>query len=172
MPIQFLTSPEISQWLKNVGQVEDPHTGETQPPFVAMFYSPVGHIPNECFARVFLAEIIREGEILIHITDFGHSNDASDFVFQSIWLADGESRSFYDVPACKIPQSDWEKAIAIFSLTASFGWKAYLYGARDQTTLYNWEGEIFDVWTSNSKHLESLARILHGFDLKLLEDSD
>lgn len=130
------------------------------------FYAPEKYSRIECFVRGFIREVIGSGEMLILIEDAEPSEECQRFVHEAIRKAMGEKRPFHKAPAYLVNWEEAEKAIAIFSLTSCFQWKCYLYGTSDMTTLYNWEGAIFDIWTLSTSRAKKAGQILDWFKLK------
>ena len=69
-------------------------------------------------------------------------------------------------PGFLFSEKEWLDAVTLFSFSASCMWKCYLWGEREQLTLFNWEGEIFDVWPGSEKGRKALLELLKNFNLK------
>jgi len=171
--VEFLSGVEISDWLASVGQIEDPYTGDREPPIRIQFDAPRHYRHIEAFIRCFLSEVATSDKLLIVLTDSEPAEESQRFVHQCLRICEGEKRPVEVVPGILLSGEEAEKAIALFTLFSSFGWKGYLYSTRDQIVLYNWEGEIFDFWTSSEQKMNELMRIIRNFGLnEVSKDSD
>ena len=70
-----------------------------------------------------------------------------------------------DSPGHIITPSEREIGISLFALSASFAWSSYIYSPHHRSTLYNWEGEVFDYWTDSAEVVSEVKLILEQFDL-------
>jgi len=164
--MKCLTSEEVSQWIRETKQIENPYTGNSQPVFRIQFSAPEKYQAIECFLRCFLNEILLEGEMLIVVTDSEPSEQCQKFINEAVRHSFSEIRLVEEAPGYRAQYQEKEQAIALFSIMTCFGWKCYLYGSHDQIILYNWEGEIFDVWTSSEFKKNEVLRIIRSFELE------
>ena len=77
----------------------------------------------------------------------------------------GEDRILIDAPGHILPAPEEEIGVSLFGLLTSFGWSSYLYSATSDTTLLNWEGEIFDFWTNFQQDFDEMKLMLKQFNL-------
>ena len=77
-----------------------------------------------------------------------------------------ERRSLIEAPGHELTPEEIELGVSLFSLSASFDWTAYLYSPLNRSTLYNWEGELFDFWTDSEGSFAEMDRILKQFELE------
>lgn len=70
-----------------------------------------------------------------------------------------------EAPSHEIGSEEAEVGISLFSLSSSFEWSAYLYAPVHGSTLYNWEGELFDFYTNSQETLERMRQIVEKFGL-------
>ena len=70
-----------------------------------------------------------------------------------------------DSPGHIITPSEKKIGISLFALSASFAWSSYIYSPHHRSTLYNWEGEVFDYWTDSAEVVSEVKLILEQFDL-------
>lgn len=169
--MKCLTETEISQWLTNAGHDEQPEKTDSVKARPMQFRAPDTYGAIENFMQCFLAEVVAEGDVLIVVTDDEPSRESQIFISDALRLNNGENRHLREAPGYLIRANERDKAIALFALMTSFGWKSYLYGDHDQVTLYNWEGEIFDAWISSETMQANLSRIIRNFDLEVIEDT-
>jgi hypothetical protein len=149
--LKCLTKRERSQWLLKRGHVEDPaHAHESdEPRFRLEFYAPEKYGSIQTFAWRLMEAVGVTGEILFYIEDTDLCMAEQEFVFSSLWKNMGERRHFLETPACTGTLEDAEVLAGLFALSAAFSWRSYLYGDKDQTCLFNWEGEICNIWTGS-----------------------
>ena len=76
-----------------------------------------------------------------------------------------EDRMLIDAPGHILTSGQKEIGISLFSLSVSFAWSSYLYSAQKHSTLFNWEGDVFDFWTDSEQALEEMRLMLNQFDL-------
>jgi hypothetical protein len=170
--MRCLTPSEISQWLSAANQIENPYSGEAEPDFHVQFYPSKNYSGIECFVSCFLDQVVTHGDLLVVISDPGPSQPCQRFVSDAIRKTCSEDLPIDQAPGYSVKMSEREKALAVFSLTACFGWKCFLYGSHDQITLYNWEGDVFDFWTSSQTTYDQVLGILRNFELEVFEDED
>lgn len=171
--MKLLTAPETSEWLKNVGQVEDPHgRAEVDPPdYHLQFYAPHKFSVIGAFVRVFMENLTAGEEVLIQITDSDSFSlhGAERHVMERFWSPNGRFCNLDDKPGCVLDQSEIETAVTLFALTSCFGWKCYLYGNRDQVILFNWEGDVWDVWTASEYKMLAVRELVSEFQRSAAE---
>lgn len=165
--MHWITSDDALKWIVAHGQLEDPYRDGSKSGLRIQFYAPTHYLAIEHFVRCCLTEILADSdEFLVLLTDWEPTEPCRDMVLNALRASTGEARSITQAPACIVSKDDPESAIALFALVVSFKWKAYLYGTYNQTVLYNWEGEIFDVWTDSPDLARALRTILQNFKLR------
>jgi hypothetical protein len=100
------------------------------------------------------------------MTDWGLFQPSEMISILGIRLAQGDARKLIEAPGHCLGSDESEPGIALFSLSASYAWSSYLYSPIHRSTLYNWEGEIFDYWTDSIEALEEMKLLLTQFDLE------
>ena len=85
---------------------------------------------------------------------------------QEIRALHGERRNLIECPGHLLDAGKAETGIALVSLSASFSWSCYLYSPLANSTLYNWEGEIFDFWTDGDAAFAAMKEILMELSLE------
>jgi hypothetical protein len=169
--MRFLTPGEISEWIKANDLIEDPYTGESEPRFHAQCYAPDTYFAVEYFLRTVFGQLLAEGELLIHVSDWEPSEPCRDFATNALREKLGETRPIDETPGLLINRSSDEVAIALFAQCACFKWKSFVYSTCDRATLYNWEGDIFDFWTDSEAKLSEFRSLMQNFQLAEVEDS-
>ena len=164
--MKWLTREQIAKWLSEKGQIEDPYGGNSEPRIRIQFAAPQNYSAVECFVRCFLQDVVGRGELLFVVHDAEPSEECQRYIHAALRSSDGEGRPAAEAPGRLIHEGEKETGIALFSLMSCFGWKCYLYSERDQITLYNWEGDIFDFWTSSEAPRKALMEILQSFGLE------
>jgi hypothetical protein len=116
-------------------------------------------------------EVVGGGEVLLVLTDSNPSSPSQEFIHDTLRLGIGETRHEVDAPGYLISADELQKVVGLFTLMASFRWKCYLYCSREQLTLYNWEGSIFEIWTSSIECYRHILTILGNFHLREIADA-
>jgi hypothetical protein len=173
--MEWLIPREASLWIQKHHQIEAPHHASLMnpPEHHAQFYAPTKYSTIEAFVRGFVAEIIGEGDILLQIVDWSPFTPAEEYLIGRLWNPREAGSCPSDGSACQFNSNETAAATALFSLTSCFGFKSYLYGARDQIVLFNWESEIWDTWTSSSSKAKEILQLIVQFKFEFVpEDSD
>lgn len=168
--MRCLTISEISEWLTRHGITSDPYD-HPEPPSAhyAQIKVPGVYLRVEAFMRQYLAIVSPNRDLLLHIMDW-ETHTSGMIVIDSMRAHHGESRNQIDAPGHLFGPTETEHAIAMFSLCASFGWQCYLYSTEDQSTLLNWEGEIFDFWTGIPESLAKFQKLAKTFGFSEIPD--
>ena len=163
--MKCVTDSEIDDWLRQQSIHTDPYHGDSSPAFYLQFHAPSNHRRIDAFARHYYERIVPEADSLIHMTDWGLYQQSEMIAIVGIRSSRGEDRMLIDAPGHILPSGEKEIGISLFSLSASFAWSSYLYSARDHSTLFSWEGEIFDFWTDSEQVVTEMKLMLKQFDL-------
>jgi hypothetical protein len=163
--MKCVTDSEIDDWLRQRSIPKDPYHRDSSPAFYLQFYAPKNHRRIDAFARHYYERIVPEADSLIHMTDWGLYQQSEMIAIVGIRSSRDEDRMLIDAPGHILPTGEKEIGISLFSLSVSFAWSSYLYSARDHSTLFNWEGEIFDFWTDSEHVVTEMKLILNQFDL-------
>lgn len=142
------------------------HDAESDVMPVISFYAPTGLGPVEGFVECVLRDVFVRGEVLLLITDTDLGLYRHLRVVDGLRCLAGEKRSLDKAPGFLFVEDKWEDVQTLFSFAASCSWQCYLWGEREQLTLFNWEGEIFDVWVGNKKGRKAMLELLKNFKLK------
>jgi len=159
--MKCLTPQEIDQWLSRHG-----HESKSDKMPVISFYAPAKFSALEAFVECVLRDVFCHGEVLllVHDTDLERARHLR--VIEALRNMANERRPLSKSPGFLFAEDEWEHAVTLFSLNANFYWKCYLWGEREQLTLFNWEGEIFDLWPGNEKGRKTALELLKTFKLK------
>lgn len=158
-----MTDTEISNWLRERSIPEDPYHGVTAPSHYLQFYAPSTHRQLDAFVRHYYEHIIPDSESMVHMTDWGLYEPSEMIAIMGIRSSHEEKRFLIDAPGhCLIP-AEREVGVSLYSLSASFAWSSYLYCPTQRSTLYQWEGEIFDFWTDSMAVIDELKLSLKHF---------
>ena len=142
---------------------EDPYRSRGGSGHYLQFCAPPEHRRTEAFIRMFCHEIVPDSQLLIHITDWVFYTPSEMLVMDALRGSHNEGRRLIDAPGHLVDRSESDLGIAIFSLSTSFAWKSYLYSPHLRTTLYNWDGEVFDFWTSGIQEYRTMQSLLSRF---------
>ncbi len=161
-----LSEVEVESWLQHRSIPHAPYHGESAPRYYTQFYTPVGHRAMDAFTRDYYTQIIGEGDTLVHVTDWSLYTESDMISVKAIRnYATEEPRPLVDAPGHIICFSDMEIGVSLFGLAGTFEWSAYVYSERNNSILFNWEGEIFDFWTDCKEVHNKLEAILLRFSL-------
>ncbi|TDU81066.1 hypothetical protein EI77_00368 [Prosthecobacter fusiformis] len=119
----------------------------------------------EAFARHYFLNISPDAESLIHMTDWGLYEPSQMIAITGIRGSRGEDRWLIDAPGHRLTSEEVELGISLFSLSASFAWSSYVYSPSHCSTLYNWEGDIFDFWTDSVEVFAEMKLLLTQHNL-------
>lgn len=161
-----MNEQQISQWLSERSVPEDPYRSGTSAQHYIQFHVPSRHRRLEDFLRNYYERIIPDSDSLIHVTDWGLYQPSEMIAIAGIRSSMNEQRPLIEAPGHCLTPEESEMGVALFRLTTSFAWSSYLYCPTDRSSLYNWEGEIFDFWTDSIAALEELKLLLKQFELE------
>lgn len=162
--MKCLTALEIDAWMKKHGH----HVEPDLMPGIS-FFAPQRFQAIECLIECVLREVFVRGEILMVVsdTDLGHRRHIH--IFEAFRRFAGETRGIKEAPGFLFPENEWQDIVTLFSLTVGFDWCCYLWGDHEQVTLFNWEGEIFDIWAGGEHGKNLTLNMLKNFKLERIE---
>ena len=163
--MKCITESQINEWLGQRSIHKDSYHGDASPSFYLQFYAPTNHRRIVAFVRYYYDRIVPEVDSLIHLTDWGLYQQSEMIAIAGIRSSRGEDRLVIDAPGHIFSSAEKEIGISLFSLSASFDWSSYLYSPRNHSTLFNWEGEIFDFWSDSELAVSEMRLMLNQFDL-------
>ena len=163
--MKCITESQIDDWLHQRSIRKDPYHGDASPAFYLQFYAPTNHRRIDAFVRHYYDRVVPEADSLIRMTDWGLYQQSEMIAIVGIRSSRAEDRMLIDAPGHILPAGEKEIGISLFSLSASFAWSSYLYSPLDHSTLFNWEGEIFDFWTDSEQAVSEMKLMLNQFDL-------
>jgi hypothetical protein len=169
--MKCLTPNEVSVWLRQSGQIENPRDSSEEYAFHFTFKAPLNYNYQalECFWNCIITEVAVADELLIMTTDAEPSVPSQDFILEAVRRTANEKRLLFEAPGYSVSYDEREKAVALLSLMSGFGWKCYLYPSQGRTVFYNWEGELFDFWTDSESKKNITLQIIKNFGLSLNE---
>ena len=159
-----LTQSEIAQWLSAKSVTPAPYGSAHSPTFYLQFSVPNRPLSNAAFIRQFLK--LTHGETLIHVTDWPTYEPSEMAIVDGLRHGQNESRHLIDSPGHQIPADKTELAVALFAHTVNFEWNPYLYLPNNLATMYNWEGELFDFWSSDEAVYCAVENLVSEFNLE------
>ena len=166
--MQCLTDQETYRWLENKSIPIDPYSGNSPQKLYLQFKAPQTHRVIDSFARCYYLQILEKSDYLLHMTDWAHYQPSDMLTMTAIREKYGEKRRLIDAPGYLVDPKHTELSISLFGLSVSFQWNCYLYSTKEQTTLLNWEGEIFDFWTNCQNTKSIMLDIIQAFGLQEL----
>lgn len=163
--MRCLTNDETDIWLKERGIPQDPYHGDAKPPFYVQFQAPGTLRAADNFMRQYYESIIPGAASLLHMTDWSLYVPTEMMAIAGIRKSQGESRMLIEAPSHEIGVEEAELGISLFALTSTFEWSAYLYSPVHGSTLYNWEGALFDFYTDRQETLAQMRQLLDSLGL-------
>ena len=163
--MKCMAPEEIRAWLATHQIAADPYAGGTAPSHYIQFYAPLRHRQLEAFIRHYFHRIANTDEAIVQIVDWSPYEASEMLTIAALRATSGESRPLIVCPGHLLSEEEREFGIALFGLAASYLWKAYLYSPSSRSTLYNWEGEIFDFWTDSTEVVTEMQEMLKEFCL-------
>ena len=160
-----VSGSQVSDWLSERSIPMDPYHGSVAPRYYLQFYAPARHAQLDALARHYYGRIIPNSDSLVHMTDWSAYQESEMIAMKGIRFERGEERPVIEAPGHILPPAENETGIALFGLSAAFGWSAYLYSPMDHSIFFNWEGEILDFWTESKSALAEMKLILKEFNL-------
>jgi hypothetical protein len=169
--MKCLTDREVSEWLGEHGIPERPYKSREAAVHYLQFHAPGSYPRLEALMQSIHCRLTSGTGWLIQIEDWAHYTPSQMIAVQGIRALAGENRLLIDSPGHLIEADEADTAISLSSLCAAFGWSAYTYSPLARTTLYNWEGEIFDFWTDRAELYAEMQRIAAEFSLEIISIS-
>ncbi len=170
--MRCLTHSECSEWLVSRSIAEDPYRSGSSVGYYLQFYAPAHHSQVDAFARSCFERVIPDETFLIQVTDWSLYRESEMIPILGIRRNSGECRPLIESPGHLLESSERELGVALFGLPASFGWSSYVYGFPSGSTIYNWEGEIYDFWTDSRAVFNAMKIILQEFDLNQTTEAE
>lgn len=164
--MKCITEAEVKTWLGKRGIAHAPLFEKNASGRHLQFDSPSPHLRIDAFIRHYLSNGIWNQPIMIHITDWPLYKPSEMLVIDAIRLHHRETRALIKAPGHLVLPKEKETAIALFSLTISYGWNSYLYSEAYKNILYNWEGQIVDFWTHSADQYKRMLKLMRTFKLK------
>lgn len=167
-----LTESEISQWLQQRGIVGDTYHQSHSTGHYLQFYAPKNHRTVSAFLRNYGELITGGSEGLVHITDWSLYTQSEMIPIMGIRSLHDEKRWLIDAPGHCLASNEMDVAVSLVVLTTAFAWSTYWYCPASRSTLYNWEGDIFDFWTDDPAMMEIMKKLILDFDLHETKNSE
>ncbi len=163
-----LRKEQIASWLTKHSLPADPYNEYAGSlPLYLQFHAPKRFRPIEAFTREFSALAAPHDEVLVSVIDTIAPWNLELRMFNR--LRPESAPDLLEAPGHLFARDEVEDMIAMFSLTVALEWKAYLYIPERHLILYNWEGEIFDFWTTNESASMCVRALLQDFQLNETE---
>jgi hypothetical protein len=169
--MKCVTEVEARNWLGSYLIPPATYSGNATPAHYIQFAAPRPHPHPEAFTRDYFERLIPTGERLFHIVDWALSQPSERLTVAALRVASHEERSLLETPGHILTEAEGELGVALFGLTAGYQWTAYLYSPIGHSTLYNWEGEMFDFWTDSADACQEMKEMLEDFGLSETRDA-
>lgn len=163
--MQCLTNPELISWLCDHSIPREPYENRPEQAFFLQFSAPRSREDMHDFLTAYYASVIGATESVVQLVEWIQSEPPGDRIF-AIRRQHGDSRFFSDAPSHRFDATESKVAVEL-AATAAFGsLSTYVYSAPDRSTLYLWEGDIFDFWTDSREVYEFLLVLIQRSGLK------
>lgn len=122
--MRCVTSQEIADWLFVHHIPQDLHHRALEPRYYDRFRPPANQPLLDAFIRKYYATVIPSSSSMIHICDWDTHPPSDMNVVTGLRSQFQENRWLIDAPGHLLHADEAEWGIALFSLSASFGWSA------------------------------------------------
>jgi hypothetical protein len=157
--------------LRERGIIESPYSRkEANGAFCLQFEPPEkpGHLT--AFTRSLFDGFGEFPGALLVFTDWDHYRPDEMTLIQSLRRGCGERRWLIDAPGHLFEVTEQTDAVGYCYLAVMFGWSAYLYLASGAVTIFFWEGDLIDVWSSDEALPGTIREIVRCFELRVTND--
>lgn len=167
--MRCLTPTETSRWLAERGLIGEPYYDKSpdSPTFYLQFHTPKTEDGIESLVRSYFGIIIPDQETLIEMNDWASYLPEQMEVVTAIRSQHGEDRWLIHAPGHLISAEDVEWGIRLFSTSVAFGWSSHVYAPVAGTTLFNWEGDLFDFFTESEELWLGMKDLVIGSGLEI-----
>ena len=160
--MQCFTPTECSEWLRERDIVEAP---DGVP--VSQFRVPKDAGRITAFTRsLFLAFGDFPGGLLV-FTDWALYRPEEMALIDSLRRGHGEPRPLIEAPGHVFTPTEVSEAIGQSYLPIIFAWSAYMYLASGLATVYFWEGDLVDFWTSDGGTAKKIEAVIEQYGLRV-----
>jgi hypothetical protein len=154
---------ECKKWLAARGIDHDPYSRSGGSGYCHVTGAFTDLHRAHAFIRNLMAHGLKpSGEVLLEINDWPLYNEDEMAVVQAFRASFGEARDLIDARGHMFGPAELNPCIGLFNLTVMYGWSAYLYVPDPPLTVFNWEGEIFDFWSSQKELIEKAREMCHA----------
>ena len=169
--MKCLTPTECSEWLRERGIIESPYSGdEPVKAHCIQFEPPANPRRLTAFTRALVATSGEFPGALVVFTDWSLYRADEMALVNSLRRGHGEHRWLIDAPGHLFESPEEAEAIGHCYLAVTFGWSAYLYLASGVATVFFWEGDLVDFWSSDESLTQAVLRVVREFDLRVTSD--
>ena len=160
--MQCFTPTECSEWLRQRDIAEAPHGAP-----VSQFGLPKEAGRIIAFTRsLFLAFGDFPGGLLV-FTDWALYKPDEMTLIDSLRRGHGERRPLIEAPGHVFTPAEVSEAIGQSYLPIIFAWSSYMYLASGLATVYFWEGDLVDFWTSDSGTTKKVEDVVKQYGLRV-----
>jgi hypothetical protein len=163
--MRCLNGEESAEWLRRHGLPPAPYDapGEHDLQHYLQFYPPTRLRAAEEFTNRLLHLTETTDEVLISVMNTIYHEDFELRLFDRLRPAGEEN--VWERPGNLFSRDELRDASTMLSLTAAFEWSVYMHMPQTRSILYNWEGTIFDFWTSDPAIHQAVLEMLAVFEL-------
>lgn len=166
--VKCLAPNECSEWLRSRKIIEAPYrSNETAKAFRFQCQPPTKPGQITALTRTLFDSFGQCYDVLLVFDDWSLYQPDEMAVVQSLRRAHGEEHPLTEKPGHLFSANERAEAVGHCYLALIFGWSAYLYLSTGVASLYFWEGDLIDFYTSDNSLTERLREILNRFALRI-----
>ena len=159
--MKTLTNDDCSEWLASRKLAADPYySPKSRPPHYEQFPLPQHALSSAAVFRSIVACVEPFETALLHLTDWALYAPDEMAVVAHVRQACGEQRPLIETPGHVFTATERDLLIGLLALVTFYGWTAYLY-FDNGVTLLSWEGELLDLYCSDSGRYKAVRELLH-----------
>jgi len=171
--MKCLTPSQCSEWLSEHDIFESPYScAEANDEYYLQFEPPERPSRLTAFTRSLFEGFGEFSGALVVFTDWALYRPDEMALIDSIRRGSGEQRWLIDAPGHLFERSEQLNAIGLCYLAVIFGWSAYLYLASGAVTVFFWEGDLIDIWSSDETISHTIREVVQTYELRVTSDAD
>jgi hypothetical protein len=166
--MQCLTPVECSEWLRQRDIIEAPYSHDK--PAAArcfQFEPPMKPSRLTAFTRALFDAFGDFPGALLVFTDWSTHNPDEMSLMASLRRGHGEQRWLIDAPGHLFIPTEQADAIGHSYLAVAFGWSVYLYLSSGAATVFFWEGDLIDFWSSDESLSQRVLGVVTSYELRV-----
>lgn len=169
-----LTDQQCVHWLQAARIPIDPYSSLSEPiPFgrPVPFFEQVDLPSHRSPVFHQLIRSVPFESVLLHCTNWDLHYPGEIEVIEAIRKSAGERRMLKETPGHLFGKGEEDLLAGMLAIMKYFAWSAYLY-FDNATTLYCWEGEIFDLWAYEEESFMKVKEVFSRCELRPVSSDD